>query len=176
MKKVHLIIKRKQIVLAGLVTILAVAVYLNWQFAQSDGVFDQLTANTTSTKNYGDATLVNASDDYFAQAHLDKQRSRDASVETFSQRLDDDSVPADELKTIKAKAEALTEQIAAEEKIETMVKAKGFADCLAYLDDGKARLIIKTDGLQAQEVAQIKDIILGEIEVLNEHISIVEKK
>ena len=56
------------------------------------------------------------------------------------------------------------------------MKEKGFADCLAYLDDDKARLIIKTEGLKAEQVAQIKDIILDEAEVLNENISIVEKK
>lgn len=176
MKKLNMILGKKQIVLAGLIMILAVAVYLNWQFAQNDGQFDLTTGNTTSNKNYGDATLVNKSDDYFTQAHLDKEKSRDASVETFSQQIADDSVSADELKTLKAKAEELNAQIEAEKNIETMVKAKGFADCLAYLDDGKARLIVKTDGLQAAEVAQIKDIIIKEFEVLNEHISIVEKK
>ncbi len=171
-----MILGKKQIVLASLIMILAVAVYLNWQFAQNDGQFDLTVGNTTSNKNYGDATLVNKTDDYFTQAHLDKQKSRDASLETFNQQMKDEAVSAAELKTIKAEAEALNRQIESEKNIETMVKAKGFADCLAYLDDGKARLIVKTDGLKAAEVAQIKDIILQEIEVLSENISIVEKK
>ncbi len=160
MKKINMIVGKKQIVLAGLVMILAVAVYLNWQFAKNDGQFDLTAGSTTSEKNYGDATLVNQTDDYFTQAHLDKQKSRDASVETFSAQISDDSLSAAELKTVKEKSEALNQQIEAEKNIETMVKAKGFADCLAYLDDGKARLIVKTDGLKAEEVAQIKDIIL----------------
>lgn len=176
MKKLNMIVGKKQIVLASLVLILGVAVYLNWQFANNDGQFDLTTGNMASDKNYGDATLVNQTDDYFTQAHLDKEKTRDASVETLSKQIEDDTLSAAELKTVKEKSEALNAQIEAEKNIETMVKAKGFADCLAYLDDGKARLIIKTEGLKKEEVAQIKDIILQEVDVLNENISIVEKK
>ena len=77
MKKINMIVGKKQIVLAALVVILGVAVYLNWEFAKNDGQFD-ITAGTTSDKNYGDAALVNQTDDYFTQAHLDKQKTRDA--------------------------------------------------------------------------------------------------
>ncbi len=176
MKKLNVIVGKKQIVLASLVVILGVAVYLNWQFAKNDGQFDITTGMTSSDKNYGDATLVNQSDSYFTQARLDKEKSRDASVETLAQQAKEDSLSASELKQVKEAAEALNKQIKAEETIETMVKAKGFEDCLAYLDDGKARLIVKTEGLNKEEVAQIKDIILQSVEVLNENISIVEKK
>ena len=175
MKKINMIVGKKQIVLAALVVILGVAVYLNWEFAKNDGQFD-ITAGTTSDKNYGDAALVNQTDDYFTHAHLDKQKTRDAAVETFAKQIKDDSLSAAELKAAKADSAALQEQISAETNIETRVKEKGFADCLAYLDDDKARLIIKTEGLKAEQVAQIKDIILDEAEVLNENISIVEKK
>lgn len=75
MKKLNMIVGKKQIVLASLVMILGVAVYLNWQFAKNDGQFDLTTGNTVSNKNYGDAALVNQTDDYFTQAHLDKERS-----------------------------------------------------------------------------------------------------
>ena len=52
MKKINMIVGKKQIVLAALVVILGVAVYLNWEFAKNDGQFD-ITAGTTSDKNYG---------------------------------------------------------------------------------------------------------------------------
>ena len=176
MKKINMIVGKKQIVLASLVLILGVAVYLNWQFAKNDGQFDLTAGTNASDKNYGDATLVGASNDYFTQARLDKQKLRDASVETLGKQLKDDSLSASQLKTVKEENDALNKQIKAEQTIETLVKAKGFKDCLAYLDDDKARLIIKTEGLKKEEVAQIKDIILKEVNVLNENISIVEKK
>lgn len=37
MKKINMIVGKKQIVLAALVVILGVAVYLNWEFAKNDG-------------------------------------------------------------------------------------------------------------------------------------------
>ena len=60
--KLHAIIGKKQIVLASLVLILGIAVYLNWQFANSDQsltVTDVLNGNTSQT-NYGEAELVDA--------------------------------------------------------------------------------------------------------------------
>ena len=112
MKKINMIVGKKQL--------LGVAVYLNWEFAKNDGQFD-ITAGTTSDKNYGDAALVNQTDDYFTQAHLDKQKTRDAAVETFAKQIKDDSLSAAELKAAKADSAALQEQISAETNIDSRV-------------------------------------------------------
>ena len=61
-----------------------------------------------------------------------------------------------------------------EANIETLVKAKGFADCLAIVSDNSVKVVVQTEGLSAEEAAQIKNIILEETDVLVENVSVDE--
>ena len=163
----NMIIGKKQIILASLVVGLGLAVYVNYQFARTDG---DLTATgaLANDKNYGDAQLVDANDPtvddidgeaYFAEAKVTRQRSRDESVETLKNMMASADVDPD---------------IKAEGKIENLIKAKGFEDCMVYYDTDNVDVVVKTEGLEADQVAQMKDIILKETSIPVENISIVE--
>ena len=60
----------------------------------------------------------------------------------------------------------------------SLVKAKGFADCLCFLQSGRADLTVMTSGdaLTAAQVAQIRDIVLSKSEVTAQNITVVEVK
>ena len=70
------------------------------------------------------------------------------------------------------------ENITAESDIENLVKAKGFVDCVAFLDDGKANITVQTgaEGLQKEQVAQIRDIVTSKSSVAAQDITVVEVK
>lgn len=129
-------------------------------------------------KNYGDAQLVNGpvttQDDYFAQASLNKTKSRDEAVETVKSVLAKADASDEEISQATAKIVEISKQISDESKIENLIKAKGFEDCVVYLDNGNANVVVKTDGLSAEQAAQIKNIVLSEKDVAQENISITE--
>ena len=68
----------------------------------------------------------------------------------------------------------LIEAIEKEGKIENLIKAKGFSECMVYYDTERVDVIVKTEGLLENEVAQMKDIIVNEVSVPDENISIIE--
>ena len=68
----------------------------------------------------------------------------------------------DEKEMAAEKALQVSAQIESENKIETLVKAKGFTECLAYVDDGSARVIVQTDGLTAEDRQPDQNIIVEE--------------
>ena len=80
----------------------------------------------------------------------------------------------DEKELAAEKALQVSAQIESENKIETLVKAKGFTECLAYVDDGSARVIVQTDGLTAETANQIKNIIVEETGLSADCISVGE--
>lgn len=179
--KMNMIIGKKQIILASLVLVLGIAVYLNWQFAQTGQDFvatNKTNSETSSDKNFGDAQLVDNKngDDYFTKARMEKQKARDTAVDTVSNMLKDSSLTEEQKTEATAKTLEISQTIEKENKIENLVKAKGFKDCVSYLDGDKANIVVKTDGLVASEAAQIKEIVLGEGKVLAENITIVEVK
>ena len=178
----NMIIGKKQIILASLVVGLGLAVYINYQFAQSDGALTATSA-IESDKNYGDAQLVDANDPtvgdiggeaYFAEAKVTRQRSRDESVETLKNMMASADVDPDIKAEMALKATEIAKSIETEGKIENLIKAKGFEDCMVYYDTESVDVVVKTDGLQPEQVSQMKDIILKETSIPAENISIVE--
>jgi len=180
MKKPNLnvIVGKRQILLAALVLCLSFAVYLSWVYA-GDGLALPVT-QALEQKNYGDAQFVEgtvASADaeaYFAEAKITRQRTRDEAVATLKGLIESESVSADQRTELALKAAAIADAVEVEGKIETLIKAKGFEECMVYCDEDRIDVIVRTEGLAASEVAQMKDIILRETDVANENISIIE--
>lgn len=186
MKKPTLILGKKHIILACLTLILGIAIYLNYAFTTTgDGIkttgADADTMSGTSSDsgaNYGDAAFVNGgeTEDYFAQARLEKLTSRDKAVETFKAMLGGGDLTEEEVATMTLEAVNTSKLIESEGVVESLIKAQGFTDCVVYFDDDTANIVVKTEGLIPSEAAQIKDIVLSKVTVPNENITIFEVK
>lgn len=195
MRKPNLIIGKKQIILASLTLVLGIAVYMNYVFSEVENELAanagaELTAESTQVNygavNYGDAAFVNADGsssaqlvdtaDYFAQARLSRMTSRDDAVQTLSAILGGRDLSDEENAVYTIEAVNLSQISESESKIESLIKAQGFEDCVVYLDGETASIVVKSEGLLAEEAAQIKDILLTEVTIPTENIRIFEVK
>ncbi|HHY53267.1 MAG TPA: SpoIIIAH-like family protein [Clostridiales bacterium] len=179
----NMIIGKRQIILAALVLGLGIAVYLNWQYSQVAVELPITDAIEQGTTNYGEAQYVDSpqgdvedtnGETFFVEAKLSRQKARDEAAETLAAMLADANLDSEQKAELAMRAADLAESIEKEGKIENLIKAKGFTDVMVYYDTQRADVIIKTSGLLANEVAQIKDIILKETQIAPENISIVE--
>ena len=73
-------------------------------------------------------------------------------------------------------AQSLARTIETEGKIENVIKAKGFTDCMVYLDSEKVDVIVQSNGLTDSEAAQIMDAVMSEVDVEESNVSIIEIK
>ena len=183
MKKPSIIIGKKQIIMTCLTLMLAVAVYINYATAPDPGSEKDLSVfhERTDDVKYGETEFVNAeaepmAGDYFAQARLDKMKDRDEAVQTLQTMIGGGDVTEDEVLVNALDAVQVSKLIESEGTIESLVKAQGFQDCVAYLDGENARVVVKTEGLDKAQAASIKEIILGETSVAAENIRIFEVK
>ena len=187
-KRLNLIIGRKQIMIAGLAVLLGAAVYVNVLYSGSQQVKTS-EKQETEAASYGEVRFVGArqddkavtvsatdSDDYFVQARLDKQRSRDESIEVLKTFCYGGDSTNDELAVIAEDVKEVSGYIETETKVENLLKAQGFSDALCYLTGNTANVIVRTTGLDTAQAAQIKSTLLGEIAVPAENITIVEIK
>ena len=191
----------QKMTLLTLVVALGVAVYLNWEYAKStDLALDAAEANApvstgvvtdalavdgeveTGDKNYGEAQLVSVANDtgsqFFDEARLNREKAHDEALDTIQKTLKDLSLSDKEKAEYTAQMTANLEDINAENEIETLIKAKGFADCLCFLQQGRADLTVMTtgDALTAAQVAQIRDIVMSKSNVTAQNITVVEVK
>ena len=70
----------------------------------------------------------------------------------------------------------MAENAVKEARIESLVVAKGYKDCVAFInDDGVNVIVQKTEqGLQETDVAKIRDIVLSETDATADTIKIIE--
>ena len=203
MKKPSIIIGKRQIILSCLSVMLAVAVYINYSLTQSDLTAATPTSELTAEQeHYGDTEFVNAeaqesqpvqetaadaaqddtaqadaaSEDFFARARLEKTTNRDQAIQTLQMIMGGGDLTEDEIITTALNAVEVSNLIECEGNIESMIKSQGFADCVVYLDGESAKVVVKSDGLEASDAALIKDIILGEVSISSENIRIFEVK
>ena len=198
MKKPSIIIGKRQIILSCLTAMLAIAVYINYTMSQKD-IITPVTELTEHT-SFGDTEFVNAAPektpaqevsaakpeeisaeadpaaDYFAQARLQKSVDRDEAVQTLQSIMGGGDITNEEAVTTALDAVQLSSLIESEGRIESLIKSQGFSDCVVYLDGDTAKVVVRSDGLQASEAALIKDLILGEVSVTPENIRIFEVK
>lgn len=73
-----------------------------------------------------------------------------------------------------SKANQIATDIETEGKIENLIKAKGFEDCMVYISEDSADVMVKTDGLLANEAAVIKDIVIQTTDIPVENVKILE--
>ena len=130
----NMIVGKKQIVLASLVAALGVAVYLNYQFAGED--LELVTANTTQQtavegaleetqeqEHYGDAQFVDSKQvaqntqedgEYFSQARLTRQKTRDQAQEALQVMLTDTALTQEQKDELTAQAGGMVQAIETE--------------------------------------------------------------
>ena len=182
MKKPSMIIGKKQIIMTCLTLMLAIAVYINYTAAPPLGGRDSV--GVSEKESYGETEFVSAeadpseenAEDFFAQARLDKMNDRDQAVQTLQSIIGGGDLTEDEMVVNALDAVEVSRLIESEGTIETLIKAQGFEDCVAYLDGETAKVVVRTEGLDKAQAASIKEIILGESEVSEENIRIFEVK
>ena len=154
--------------------------------AQAETVLDELPteaeAVSSANKNYGEAQLVSVASDtgakFFEQARLKREKAHDEAMDTIRKTIKSSSLSAEEKKEYMEQMTAGLEDLNAENEIETLIRAKGFADCLCFLQADRADLTFMTSGdpLTAAQVAQIRDVVLSKSSVRAQNVTVVEVK
>ena len=176
-KKFSINIKKKHIAMASMILMLSAAVYVNYLYAAGD-IEDYIDVD----KNYGDSILVEGTADetisdvaaYFSEARISRQQSRDEAVATIENLYVAAENDAEQVTALAQKASEIAANMELETKIESMIKAKGFDECIVYISGEYADVMIQTEGLLPTEAAVIKEAIIQETSVPVENISIVE--
>lgn len=182
-------IGKRHVMLAGLVLALGAAVYLNWQFAPTEDFVTPSKSSSVSDSNLGKAEFVSAnaaeeqqtsaktSNSLLAEARLNRQNARDTVLEELEKQLKDVSADA----TLKAQAlESRTEHvnnIQLENTVETLIKAKGFTDCMVFINGNKVTiLLLESDDLTSEKISVVTEIITAQTDADISNITITPVK
>lgn len=171
--------KKKWIVLSAMVLALGTALFLNWQL--TDGNAAVMEKDSSEVKVIGEAELVNGTangnfDEFFSAARMQREASRASSLEILDAIAASADVDAEAKADAAAEASTIARRIEAEANIESLIKAKGFAECVVMIGDDGVRVMVQSSGLLPAEAAQIAEIVTGETGEELANVRIVEVK
>lgn len=148
--------------------------------AQADAA-EEMESGGQVGKNYGEAQLVSVSKDsgteFFEQARLNRSKARDEALDAIKKTLKSADLSESEKDSITQKLQNQISSITVESSIESLIKSKGFADCVVSIGEGRADITVMTenDALTADEVTRIRDAVLGKCKGLSaQDITVVE--
>lgn len=169
---------KKQLLLGTLIVALGLAVYLNYYFAGSTSglISDTPTHQTDGNKNLGEALNVNTTPEqgnYFEQARQSRTAAREEAVATVKELLDGVKATEEQKAEATAQAVAITKAIEQESKIENLIKAKGFADCVVYIEGDACSIVVSAESLTVQDTAKISQVVTSQSAISAQKINII---
>ncbi len=185
------IIKRNAIILAA-VLFVCVAVYLNWAYNRQEETLREADAGETvtavSSEGEGEGlfyeapvpavSTASAVTEYFTSARLTRQQARDSAISTLREAAENESAAAEAVSGAMEAITVMARCTVTEAEIESLVMAKGFDDCLVFLDAQSAVVAVPAPpaGLTFTAVSRITDIVLEKTDLNTEQIKIIEVK
>lgn len=179
---------KKNLVAAAVLVTVCSGIYVNWLYTEQQTA-QELTDTIDVEKVMSDDALIlsddmhvsadgeeaiNTATDYFAAVRLSRQQARDSAVGL----LQDAAVNADQTKAAESAAnlEQIVQTALTEAQIESLIIAKGYTDCVAYMSNEGISVAVSSPegGLQAEDVAVIADIVMSQSEYTLEEIRVVE--
>lgn len=179
--------KKNLIAAAVLVTVCA-GIYVNWLYAK-DQAAQPLTDSLDTQKVMGEDTLelsedmtqvmagdeVDTAGNYFAAVRLSRQQARDDAIHLLQEAA---AYSGESTKEAEASQdlEDIVQTALSEAQIESLIIAKGYADCVAYMNgDGISVAVAAPEGgLQEQDVAVIADVVMAQSDYTLDTIRVVE--
>ncbi len=174
--------KKTKAAISCFVLLLAVGVMGNWYWENSDISSKVSTISSAKEKILGEATYVDATtqqtteSEYFSSARIDRQTARDESIEKLQAVVDSSDEDNDAKKEAAAKIAEISDMINNENKIETLVMAKGVANCIAVISENgeKVDIIVDAEDLTDTLILQIKEIATSQISCSFEDVTIIQ--
>lgn len=173
---------KKNLAAAGILVTVCAGIYVNWLFTGSD-IPKDLTDTLDSQKVMSDSLILegesvqsgtNSVTDYFAAVRLSRQQARDSAVTLLQEAMAYGD--QNEVQTSSEKLEQIVQTALCEAQIESLVIAKGYRDCVAYMSDTGISVAVASPegGLQGQDVSLIADIVMTQSDYAMTDIRVVE--
>lgn len=192
---------KRNAVVAAIVLFVCVAVYLNWSYSQ-----DEAGETADTGKVLGEAALVggkatdpllkgedasspapsespaageegqSSSSGYFASARLNRQQARDSALSLLQEAAADEKADQASVDQANVTIQAMATYTLAEANIENLVTAKGYSDCVAFLNDNSISVVVSNNGtpLADADTAKISEIVMEETGLKASQIKIIE--
>ena len=181
---------KKNLVAAAILVTVCAGIYVNWLYTEDktaasleDSLDTQKVMNEDTLVLSGDMEAIAAgedtistSTDYFAAVRLSRQQARDNAVNLLQEAMAYSG--SEGSKDVESAMELveIVQTALSEAQIESLIIAKGYTDCVAYMSGEGISVAVSSPegGLQQADVAVIADIVMTQSDYSLDDIRVVE--
>ena len=159
---------KKNLIAAAVLLVVCTGIYVNWMYSNAQNVADLTDKLDAETVLSPDGLIidtnvsddVNTTTDYFAAVRLSRQEARDSAVNLLQEAMAYGS--SGEQQQSSAQLDKIVETALCEAQIESLIIAKGYADCVAYMSETGISVAVASPegGMKSEDVAVIADIVI----------------
>lgn len=126
------------------------------------------------TQEDGETTMA----EYFANVRLHRSQARDSAVQTLSTVSETEGASQETIDEALSEIARVAEYTMKEAELEGLILAKGFDDCVVYINDGGIDVTVPApgEGLSTAAVARITDVVTSETDFTAENLKVIEVK
>lgn len=186
-------IGKRNLVIAGAVTLIIAAVAVNWIFFSGKDKKDGYDYNASAgmSTGYGTTLTTGAVGDettkptggepddvnsYFSSVEVSRQRARDEALEVLNAVVENDDASEAVKEEAMKEIQTIAKEMSQESNIESILMSKGFAQCIAVINGDSANIVVQSEGkLQSAQLAQINAVVYEQAGIEPVNITIVAK-
>ena len=181
---------KKNLVAAAVLVTVCAGIYVNWLYTEENaaaGLTETLDAEKVMSEDMlvleGDMAAIAAGEeiqttasDYFAAVRLSRQQARDGAVNLLQEAMAYSTEQSSKDVESAMELEEIVQTALSEAQIESLIIAKGYADCVAYMSPEGISVAVASPegGLQQEDVSVIADIVINQSDYTLEDIRVVE--
>lgn len=181
---------KKNLVAAAILVTVCAGIYVNWLYTEDktaasleDSLDTQKVMNEDTLVLSGDMEAIAAgedtistSTDYFAAVRLSRQQARDNAVNLLQEAMAYSGSEGTKDVESAMELEEIVQTALSEAQIESLIIAKGYTDCVAYMSGEGISVAVSSPegGLQQADVAVIADIVMTQSDYSLDDIRVVE--
>lgn len=181
---------KKNMVAAAILVTVCAGIYVNWLYTEDhaavnleDALDTQKVMNEDSLVLSGDMEAIasgedvtSTASDYFAAVRLSRQQARDNAVNLLQEAMAYSGSESSKDVESAMELEEIVQTALSEAQIESLIIAKGYADCVAYMSGEGISVAVSSPegGLQQADVAVIADIVMTQSDYSLDDIRVVE--
>ncbi len=196
MKKIT-IIKKKEVLLGLLAIFFMIVGFISYNPIANKEYSKIADITNYSETKLGEATLVSSNEvvenvtdeaqtsentiteeiqkDYFLEARMSRDSIYSESLETYEKLLESSSVTNDQKAIAQNEISNITNEKKTIQSTESLIKMKGFEDVVIFKNSESVSVVVKSDVLLPEQVAQIQNIVEREFKINGKNINITNK-
>lgn len=145
----------------------------NTNVTNNTEVQNMVSSNSNTVEENNQAT---SEDSYFVQSRLDRDKMYSQMLENYQKILETSNIDAEEKTNAQTEITRINNEKNAIMIAENLIKTKGFADVVLFVNNGNVSAIIKAEKLDENQIAQIQNTITRELNVKVNKINVSSTK